>query len=301
VAAMLISLSASAFSTAAHASPPDEALIHDLSIIIEAQQSSGWKIDRYEYEEMMPDALQSVCAATDATRNVARDTLGRRIDALGGPVEDAYRRLGRSESAIKELLFTTRVFRLLTEATRRAASECPFWITPSLAFHGLQTDAGRFILSLQSGGLLALQYLDRRVMPGAGGSGRLLVGRGLDERWTVLGGLEFGGIALFQQDEASTNFPVNLVVGLPVVLRRHDLSWHYELELAPIGFLTGTDLRPSYGVRVGGLLGISTLRIRRIIPWGGVGLGVEYVFGNRVRPMTMSVKGGFRLGFDWDF
>lgn len=298
---MLIPLVASALSTAAHASPPDEALVHDLSMIIEAQQSSGWKIDRYEYEEMMPDALQSVCAATEATRSAARDRLGRRIDALGGPVEDAYRKLGKRESAIKDLLFTTRVFRLLTEAMRRAPSECPFWITPSLAFHGLQTDAGRFILSLQSGGLLALQYVDKRVMPGAGGSGRLFLGRGLDERWTILGGVEFGGLALFQQQEASTNFPVNIVVALPVVLRHHDVSWHYELEVAPIGYLTGTDLRPSYGARVGGLLGISTLRIRRIIPWGGVGLGVEYVFANHVRPMTMSVKGGFRLGFDWDF
>jgi hypothetical protein len=287
--------------TPALAAPPDEALIHDLSMVVEAQQSSGWKIDRYEYEEMMPDALQSVCPTTDATRSAARDRLGRRIDALGGPVEEVYQRRGRRESEIKELLFTTRIFRLLTEALRRAPSECPFWISPDPAFRGLQTDAGRFTLSLESGGLLGLAYLNGRVMPGAGGSGRLLLGRGFDARWGLLAGVELGGLALFQQQESSTNFPVDLVVALPVVLRHHDLSWHYEVELAPIGYFTGTDLRLSYGARVGGLIGISTLRVRRIIPWGGVGLGVEYVFANHVRPRTMSVKGGVRIGFDWDF
>jgi hypothetical protein len=300
--ATLLPVLASALgASAAGASPPDEALIHDLSMIIETQQAAGWKIDRYEYEDMMPDALQSVCATTDATRIAARDRLGRRIDALGGPVEEAYRRLGRRESAIKNLLFTTRIFTLLTEAMRRAPTECPFWITPSPAFRGLQTDAGRFTLSFESGGLFALSYLNQRVMPGAGGSGRLVFGRGFDERWTLLAGPEFGAIALFQQDESSTNFPINFVVALPVVLRHHDISWHYEVELAPIGYFTSTEPRPSYGARIGGLIGISTLKVRRIIPWGGVGVGVEYVFGNQVRPMTMSIKGGIRLGFNWDF
>jgi hypothetical protein len=285
----------------ASASTPDEALIHDLSIVVEVQQSAGWKIDHYEYEEMMPDALQSVCVTTDETRSAARERLGRRIDALGGPVEQAFRRAGGRESAVKELLFTTRVFTLLTEAMRRAPSECPFWLTPSAVFRGLQTDAGRFTLSFESGGLFGLQYLEGRVMPGAGGSGRLMLGRGLTERWTLLAGGEFGTMALFQQEGSDTNFPVNFVVAIPVVLRHHDLSWLYELELAPIGYFTTTDLRPTYGARLGGLIGISTLRVRRIIPWGGVGAGAEYVFPSRVRQMTMSIKGGIRLGFNWDF
>src|SRR5262245_17063253 len=105
-----------------------DALIHDLSKLVDAQESTDWKIDRYEYEEMMPDALESVCATSAEIRAAARAELERQVRVMGGPVEEAYRRSGGDLSAVADLRFVTRVQTLLAEAMRRGPKECPFWI-----------------------------------------------------------------------------------------------------------------------------------------------------------------------------
>ncbi|MCC6558566.1 MAG: hypothetical protein IT372_36995 [Polyangiaceae bacterium] len=276
-------------------------LIFDLMKMVEAQQSLGWKIDRYEIEELLPHALLSVCASTAEAHGAALAELDARIAELGGPADEAFRRSGGDLGAIGELLKVTRVRMLLDEAMLRAAEECPFWIQPSPDFHGLQTDEGRFTLSVEGGGLLVIQRANGKVYPGGGGSGRLLVGRGLSTSWTLLGGGEFGGSALFQQSASETHFPIGFVLAAPVVLRRNDLTWHYDFEVAPLLHFTQSDSRLSAGMRGGVLLGISALRIRSIMPWAGVGLAFEYFIGNSYRPALWNLKSGARVGFDWDF
>ena len=294
---------------AARAEPPTAdrvadaraALLHDLSKIVEAQEATDWKVDRYEYEEMMPDALESVCATPQDVRIATIEHLRRREVQLGGPVEAAYRRSGGDLGEVAELRFVTRVRVLLEEALRRAPAECPFWIEPSLAFRGKQTDAGRFTLSLEGGGLFVLYHVQgANPSLGGGGSGRLLFARGIDTHWSVLFGPDFGGAALFSQTDTG-EFPVVLVAALPLLLRRHDLTWHYDVELAPLVLFTNLTPQPSYGGRVGALLGISTPRFRRIMPWAGLGVAAEFTLPNDSRRATRAIKGGLRLGFDWDF
>src|SRR5262245_32376674 len=87
----------------------EAALLHDLEKMVEGQEAMDWKIDRYEIESIMPDALESVCATPSATRVALLARLGRRIDALGGPVDAAFRRRGKKLGEVSELLFVTRV------------------------------------------------------------------------------------------------------------------------------------------------------------------------------------------------
>jgi hypothetical protein len=298
-------LAASLPALAAHAEDAESlaraALLHDLETIIEAQESTGWTIDRYEYETVLPNALHSVCSATPATRAAVASILDTRIAALGGPVEDAYRINGGDLSGLSRLLFATRARRLLAMAEERAKDECPFWMPPDPDFRGVQSDAGRFVINAEGGGLLVLHLQHGDVTPGGGGTGRLLLGYGLDDEWTLLAGPEFGGGALFKQSETTTQIPIQFTVAVPVVLRHVDLTWHHDLELAPCAFFTQEDGRRSYGLRVGAMLGIRTLRIRNITPWAGIALAFESYFENDVRPAFSILKGGLRLGFDWDF
>lgn len=288
-------------------------LLVDLEKMIEVQQSLGWTIDRYELDEIMSPALMSVCSATPETRVAALAALDRRILELGGPVEEAFRRRGGDLDEVADLLFATRVRALLDEAmgraghgretreTRETSNQCPFWLRPSPAFRGRETDAYRTTLNLEGGGLGALEAAQGRVLLGAGGSARLLLGRGLDERWTFLAGGEFGGTAQFEQTETKTRFPISFTAALPMVLRYHARTWHYEGELASLAYFTQDDLRVSPGLRLGALVGVSALRVRGIMPWAGLGIAVEHVLETHRRPAQWNLKTGARVGFDWDF
>ena len=281
--------------------PAVAALLFDLEKMVEGQTSLGWDIDRYELDELMPHALLSVCAAAPEVHGGALAELDARIEELGGPVEDAYRKHGNDLGEISDLLRVSRARRLLDGAMLRAADECPFWIEPSPDFRGLQTDEGRFTLNVEGGGLLVLQRTAGKTYPGGGGSARVLLGRGLSASWTFLGGVEFGGNALFDQREEETRFPIGFTAAAPLVLRRNDLTWHYDMELAPLVYFTQSDTRVSPGGRVAKLIGVSALRIRHIMPWAGVGAAFEYVLETSARPALWSVKAGARIGFDWDF
>jgi hypothetical protein len=289
----------------AHAAPPslaEEGLLHDVQKIVTVQQATGWKIDRYEYEEMLPDALLSVCAVQPSLRQATLDRIGRQIDALGGPVEEAFKRNGGDIDDLSELVFLTRVRNLLQTAMQRAANDCPFWLQPDTSFRGHQTDAYRFTLTGEGGGLVMLHLVSgTKPVIGAGGAGRLLVTRGFNTHWSLLFGGEFGGAALLAKTDTGTDLPIHFVAATPLVLRHHNLTWHYDFEIAPVAFFTQDDLRPSFGGRVGALLGLSTLRVRRIMPWAGIGGAVEYLLVSHVREARVILKGGARVGFDWDF
>ena len=278
------------------------ALLGDLEKIVEVQTSVGWKIDRYELEEMMADALLSVCRTTDDTRSAALTILDERLDAIGGPPEEAYRASGGKYKAIGPNLFVGRVRLLLEEAIRRADSECPFYIEQEPDFKGVQTDADRFSISASGGGLFTAQHWGGSVFEvGGGGAGRLMLSYGLSPRWSVMMGPELGLTAIFDQNEGSTNFPLQFVGAVPLVVRIRSVTWHYDIEAAPLGFFTTDEGEVSFGLRGGFLVGVSTIRIRGIMPWFGLGANVEYIFPTDTRGGLTLLKGGARVGFDWDF
>lgn len=288
-----------------------KSLIFDVRKIVEIQASSGWKIDRYEYEKMMPDTLLSVCRTTDETRSLALAELGREITRLGGPLADALQKNGNKIGELKDLLFATRVEHTLAEAVRRAPSECPLWVTPERSFRSVQAGVDRFILTAEGGGLGLLQYAARHEAGttgwtlGGGGGGRLLLGRGFGHAWSVRAGPELSGFALVQRDKTSTSLPLQFMGAVPLIVRYTDISWHYNLEVAPLAMFTESDPTLRYGFRVGVMIGISALQVRSFIPWAGVG-GVVEVFPDASdpmhgRPTLVNLKGGVRAGVDWDF
>lgn len=278
-----------------------QGLIHDLEKIVELQTSVGWKIDRYEYEKMMPDALQSICRTSEEAHFAALTELDETIEALGGPPEERFE-LSGSMKGLDEVLYQSRVRALLLEGMRRSADECPFWIAVEPEFKGIQTDAYRFTLSAEGGGLFALERMSGGTYEfGGGGSGRLLLGYGIDQHWTALLGIELGGLAIFDQTAAGTNFPIQFTAAMPLVVRRLNVSWHYDIELAPLAFATEAERKVTFGLRGGFLVGISTLRIRKVMPWAGLGIAVESIFGTEDRPSMFVLKAGARVGFDYDF
>lgn len=282
-------------------------LLYDVSKIVEVQASSGWKIDRYEYEKMMPDTLLSVCRTTDEVRSFALAEMSRRVTRLGGPLEDALRKNGNKVGELSDLVFATRVEHTLAEAVRRAPSECPLWIAPKTDFRSIQTGVDRFVLTAEGGGTGLLQYSTKHPAGttgftlGGGGGGRLMLGRGFGHAWSLRTGPEISVVALVRRDKESTSLPLQFMGAIPVILRYNDISWHYNVEAAPLGMFTEDDPVVRYGFRFGLMIGISALQVRSFIPWAGIGGAIEVFPDAGPRPALVNLKGGVRAGLDWDF
>jgi len=115
----------------------------------------------------------------------------------------------------------------------------------------------------------------------------------------LLAGIEIAGGALLRFGDSS-RFAVALFPALPVVLRVHDGSLHYDFEGAPVGYFTTDDGRVSYGLRAGFGVGVSVLRTRSVIPWAGPAISYEHIFRGGGREPADVVRGGIRVGFVWD-
>lgn len=291
-----------------------DSLVFDVRKVVEIQQSSGWKIDRYEYEKMMPDTLLSVCRTTEETRSLALAELRREITRLDGPLEQALKKNDNKIDDLKPLLFATRVEHVLAEAMRRAPTECPLWVTPQANFRSVQVAANRFTLTAEGVGSAMLQYSavhpkgTTGITLGGGGGGRLLLGRGIGHVWSVRVGPEFGVVALVQRENNSTALPLQFVGAIPLVVRYNDISWHYNFEVAPLAMLTEKDLAEKntarflrYGARGCLMIGISALQVRSFIPWAAAWGAVEVFPETDERSMLLNLKGGVRAGVDWDF
>jgi hypothetical protein len=274
--------------------PAFKALVVDLERLVEVQAGGGWRIDRYEIEDMIPSALQTVCKVPPEIRTRAIAWYERRIKLLGGPIEKAY---NGDLSAVSDLLFVTRVHMLLVEANRRALKECPFWLTPDPGFHGIQSDRHRFTLNLETGGLVQLRHAEGRWTYGGGGVIRALIGRGF-EHTAILFGAEFAGGAMLRLG-ATGSFVINYFPALPLILRMHDRTYHYDVELAPVALFQADDTRFSFGVRFGLGGGVQGKRTRGLLPWAGVAFAYETYFPG-ARPQMSFLRGGLRVGLVWN-
>ena len=279
--------------------PPAEpvaigSLRDDLERIVEVQSGAGWQIDKYELEDMMPSALSSVCRVVPRGRADLLALLDARIVALGGPVEQAWAKT-REIGDVKELLFVTRVRDLLAAAIARAPQECPFWVEPEPKFKGLQSDFGAFALNLETGGMLQLRRTEGRVTYGGGGVFRLLLSRGFGDV-SLMTGIELAGGAMLKP--GAEQFVINYLPAIPVVVRVWNVSWHYDLEAAPVALFQADDTHLSYGLRLGAGFGVQSRRARGVIPWGGFALAYEHYFVGH-RPAAEFVRAGFRVGIIW--
>jgi hypothetical protein len=274
------------------------ALLFDVSRIVDAEEDSGWLIDEEAQGEIHAVVMESVCRATPQVRAAALANLEREVAERGDP-RSLFARAGKLTSDVEAALRAGRQRDALGRAVREAPRECPFWVRADPEFRGLQSTRDRFILNFDTGGTVQLRETQGTWTIGAGGFGRALAGYSFT-RVSLLGGFELGGGALLEPHTQPTEFVVNYLPALPLIVRTHYQDWNLDLEGAPVALFQAGNSQWSYGVRAGATIGFSSLRLRGILPWVGLGFATEYHFENSARPEAWYLRGGFRVGGVWD-
>lgn len=273
-------------------------LLSDIARIVASQEVEEWFSDREAVRGIEVHALASVCRATPEARAWALAGL-RKHHAEVGDAQKLFEQDGHVSNRVETALTTHRQLLLLEAALARAA-ECPFWIEPEPGFAGLQSDRKRLTISIESGGNVQFRRTLSHWTFGGGGGGRLLFGYGLDGRSSVLFGPEFGGGAMLRPGTNASQFVINYFPAVPVLLRKRHLTFHYDVEIAPVALFQADNTRVSYGARFGGSFAFTALRRRNVLPWAGLAVAYEYYFEGGGRAPTHFFRGGLRFGLPWD-
>lgn len=279
-------------------------LYRDLRRIVGLAETTGWEIDRIALEGLESNALQSVCRVPLESRLELKRWLDERIRALGGPVEEAWRKRGKKLDKVKELLQLTRIRMALDHAEDKSAEDCPFWIEPDPKFRGLQIADNRWQLSFGGGGKLTMVSQDGNVDLNFGGAGRLLFGRALGSRLSLFTGIETGASASFPRDENGDRGALVLGIDtvIPVVARYRFVNSYLEVEAGPMGRITEENDELIPGLRLGVAIGGRASRRRWFFPGAAFGIGFERTFPDSSQePPRTVIKVGFRAAIDVDF
>lgn len=300
IPSLLLALTLMLAPISAGAAPSDAArgLVRDLEKIIVLQQQGGWQVDEYEYRSMLPTAMNSICQVDEATRTEAEAMIENRLQKLGGSPEIQLKEGGVPLEELKDAMTIWRIKTLLKRGLADAKF-CPFWMDSSKDFFGVHADEGRWSYSLEGGGLLITRKSAGDYRFGAGGGGRLTAAYGFSPEWDLRSGLGFGGGALGDSTVKTENVDVDFYINAPIIIRHTGVLWRQEIEVAPLsaGIPGVQTLR--FGVRVGGLLGLSYLRLREIMPWAGLALYGEHLFARGHLPSAWTLRIGARFGFSW--
>ena len=281
--------------------PSTAALFRDLERQVTVSAAAGWGIDRVEVEELLDQALDSVCRVPPLDRRVLLSWLDERLAAAGGSAAAAWRARGKDLDAVADELVVERVRLLLRRADQVAVEDCPFWLEPSPGFAGRQISHDRWQLTFGGGGKgIAVHHRGHTDLL-FGGAGRILFGRtGTAGRGLYLGA-ELGASASFPKDALGERSKLLLAADLvvPVVVRLSQVNSYLELEAGWLGRTTEDDLGAvAHGAHLGVSLGARALRTRFFFPGAAVGLAVERVFSE---DPLWQVKLGVRAAFDIDF
>lgn len=274
-------------------------LVTDIDRIVAGEESEGWFADTEALQEISRPALESTCRATPDARAEAMQELKQRSAEAGDP-RALFAAQHELTDAVKQALSLDRQRRVLELALGRVDAECPFWLPAEPGFRGLQTDRQRWTLSLETAGNVQLRHTLGRFAFGAGGWGRIMPGYGFSDRLTLLAGVEFGGGAMVRPNTGASQFIINYFPAIPVVLRVHRRTWHYDIEAAPVALFQADNTSFSYGFRVGGGIGFSALRRHNFLPWAGVAASYEYYFAGGGRAEAEFLRADLRVGFVWD-
>jgi hypothetical protein len=273
-------------------------LVRDLRRVVTLEEKTGWGVDHYEYESMLPSALESLCRTPADALPLAERILSEVTDALGGDPQQRLEEPGVTLSDVSELMSAWRTEELLRHATAERA-RCPFWMKARDDFRGLHSSEGRFSVHLEGGGAVIGRFSDGEPRFGAGGGGRLTFGYGLAESWDLRAGLGLGGGALADETVSAENLEADFYVDAPVVLRHSGVLWLQEIEVA--GIAHGIPWRGpmQFGVRLGGLIGFGYLRVQEFLPWAGLGIYAEYSVARDGMPEVWTLRAGVRVGVSW--
>jgi len=273
-------------------------LLSDVARVVAAEEVDDWFSDRKALSSIEEQLLPSVCHASLDARASALAGLRKRHAELGDP-KALFTRKGEVTSAVADALSAERQLRAL-ELTLARQGECPFWVRPQPGFQGLQSDRKRLTLSFESGGNAQFRYTRGHLTFGAGGAGRLLAGWGFNGRYSLLGCVEFGGSALLRPNSNASEFVINYFPALPLLFRTRHLTWHYDIEAAPVALFEADNTKLSFGARVSGVFAFTGLRRRNVLPWAGLALSYEHYFEGGGRAPIHFFRGGLRLGLPWE-
>ncbi len=272
------------------------ALISDVERIIAAFEDEGWFIDSEAYAQIAPVLLESVCRTPADQRLVALHILEH--DARVDPERLFLQSAGELTDEVEDALSARRRWTALKLAMARS-NECPFWSKPSADFTGRQTTRDKWAIHAEGGGLVSLGRTHERYALGGGGSGRLLIGRGVGDDLSLLVGAEVGGGADLNPPGDDAQFTLKYTAAVPLMVRSRSVAWHYDFELAPIALLEAENTNLSWGARGGFAIGLSTLRVRDFLPWAGAAITLEHYFPSGGRQSSQVLRGGLRVGFRW--
>ncbi|RYZ02856.1 MAG: hypothetical protein EOO73_30185 [Myxococcales bacterium] len=286
--------------TLAHAEDAEGAhsLLEDVARVVAAEEVDDWFTDEEALKTIEEHLLPSVCRASVEAREAALVRL-QSAHAQAGDAKALFEQGGVVDSRVQAALTAERRLHGYERALARQ-NECPFWIRPKVGFHGLQSDRKRLTFSVESGGNVQFRYTEHHLTFGAGGSGRVLAGWGFDGKYTLLFGPELGGSALLRPNTNASEFVINYFPAVPILIRSRALTWHYELEAAPVALFEADNTRLSWGARIGGAFAFTALRRRNVLPWAGLAVSYEYYFEGGGREPTHFFRGGLRIGLPWE-
>ena len=273
------------------------AVLFDVTKIVHLRGQRGWRIDVLEERELLPDALMTVCRVSPTEAGEAHALLRRRILELGGPLKAAWLRAGKDLDAVSHLLVLTRAADLL-ELANKHRGDCPFYLEPQANFVARHADNQHVTINAEGGGLFSFRRRDGKWIVGGGGAGKITLGYGLSPRWAIRSGFELGGAALVDNSIRADAVKVDFIGAVPIALRRLTPTWNYDIEVAAVGLGIPWRDPMRYGFRVGGLIGLTYLRVRSLLPWGGYAVSFEYVFPRGHLPGQWTVRTGLRVGFN---
>jgi len=283
---------------AATPSPAARTLVRDLHKIVTLKEQVGWEIDEFEWRSLLPTALSSICRVSTEARTEAKTLLDKRVQEQGGDPKLALQQPGVTRDDVETLMTLWRTQQLLLRGLHES-KHCPFWMRQQSDFRGRHSDEGRFSLDVAGGGLFMGRRIGNDYRFGAGGGGRITVGYGVSTHWHLRAGFGFGGGALADSTVETENVAIDYYMDVPLILRHSGVLWRQEVEVAAVtlGIPWKQDIQ--FGVRVGGLVGLSYLRIRDVMPWAGLVIYGEYIFPRGNLPEAWTVRVGARFGFSW--
>ena len=280
----------------------ERALFLDLEKIVDSRARFEWVADRIEAEAAARQALRSLCLVEAPARGRLRVWLASEITASGGPAAGQFA-AGTPVGDLTEVMRLERVRAIMDVVEPRVPGECGFWAQATPDFSGVQTDAHRFVLLLETNGGGQI-YLGRSPLTfGGAGTGRLLAGYGLSDRFTLAAGAELGGASTFPRDKVTGTRSVQagFLGGVPMLLRYARSTFLADTDLAMTARAPEDNLEGwQYGFRVMQGIGTSEPRIGDFMGYLLFTVGYEIVPGNVQHDTAHILRIGTRLGIDWD-
>lgn len=281
---------------------PQRALYVDLRKAVDlSEDTGGWVIDRVEIESQAGPALRSVCRVDPVERARLERWLDGQLALGGGSAQALYERSGGDLDAAMDALTYERVRSLLRYGERHAEEDCPFYLHPEPDFAGVEGDADRFVLWLESVGGGAIVLEGGKVALGGGGGGRVFAAHGIGATLTLAIGGELSGNGAFVENSAGARtIETTFTAAVPVVLRVSDIARVYDFELAPVVRLATADDELPPGLRATAGIGLTGSRGAMFMPYVLLWLGYEIHPARGSDPIDHTVHVGTRVGVDLD-